>query len=102
MIIEIDTDRLNADISDMREHLEELNRAQDQIYRCLENLRSMWQGPAQMTFYVQTQIDRAALQGLVRNLNNLVECMEYAKTEYDRCGDEVLEKIAAIRLSGAR
>ena len=102
MIIEIDTDRLNADITGMRDHLDALNRAQEQIYGCLENLRAMWQGPAQSAYYIQTQNDQAALQGLMRNVNNLIGCMEYAKSEYDRCGDEVLDKIASIRLSGAR
>lgn len=102
MIIEIDTERLNVDITDMREHLEELDRAQQQIYRCLENLKAMWQGPAQMRFYAQTQIDQATLRGLMGNLENLVQCMEYAKNEYNRCSNEVQEKIAAIRLAGVR
>ena len=102
MIIEIETDRLNADISTMRHELEELRNAQTQVYSSLENLRSMWEGPAQMTFYMQTETDRMMLQGLFRNINNLIECMEYAKSEYTRCTDEVLEKIAGIRLSGAR
>lgn len=61
----------------------------------------MWQGPAQTAFYLQTQIDQAALMGLMQNLNNLVECMEYAKAEYERCGGEVQEKVAAICLSNA-
>lgn len=102
MIIEIDTDRLNADIAQMQAHLEELNAAQERIYGSLETLRSMWQGPAQMAFYSQTRTDRVALQGLMRNLKNLIECMEYAKAEYNRCGDEVQERIAAIWLSNAR
>lgn len=102
MIIEIDTDRLNTDITQMREELEALNGAQTQIYRCLDTLRAMWQGPAQAAFYEQTEVDRMVLQRLEQNVNNLIECMEYAKSEYNRCSDEVAEKIAGIRLAGSR
>lgn len=100
MNIEISTEQLNSDISTMQERLDNLIAAKDQVYRCLENLNGMWEGVAQMTFTMQTRMDYMFFQGLINNLNNLIECMEYAKSEYEKCHSEVNDKIASIRLSG--
>lgn len=100
MNIEISTENLNSDIAKMQEKLDNLIAAKDQVYRCLENLNTMWEGAAQMTFTMQTMMDRMVLQGLIGNLNNLIECMEYARSEYEKCNGDVNDKIASIRLSG--
>lgn len=99
MNIEISTSWLDNDITRMQERLDNLTAAKDQVYRCLENLNSMWEGAAQQTFITQTRIDEMVLRGLINNLNNLIECMEYAKSEYEKCTEEVNSKIAGIRLS---
>lgn len=99
MIIEISTPRLGNDISKMQEKLDNLVTARDQVYRCLENLDAMWEGSAKTAFQAQVRVDAVVLQGLINNLNNLIECMEYARSEYERCTEEVDSKIAAIRLA---
>lgn len=100
MNIEISTDRLDADINKMQENLDSLRMAKDQVYRCLEQLNGMWEGVAKMSFNAQTRIDEMVLMSLLANLSNLIECMEYAKSEYNRCNEDVNSKIASIRLSG--
>ena len=99
MIIEISTPWLDNEITRMQEQLDNLVAAKNQVYRRLESLNSMWEGAAQYIFINQTRIDETVLQGLVNNLNNLIECMQYAKSEYERCNDEVNSKIAGIRLA---
>ena len=99
MNIEISTAWLDNDIARMQERLDNLVAAKNQVYRCLESLHAMWEGAAQYIFINQTRIDETVLQGLVNNLNNLIECMQYAKSEYEKCTDEVNSKIAGIRLS---
>lgn len=99
MNIEISTPRLGNDIGKMQDKLNDLVAAKDQVYRCLETLNTMWDGVANTVFIAQTRMDEQVLQGLINNLNNLIECMEYAQSEYERCADEVSSKIAAIRLS---
>lgn len=99
MNIEISTPWLDNDITRMQEQLDNLVAAKNQVYRRLESLNSMWEGAAQYIFINQTRIDETVLQGLVNNLNNLIECMQYAKSEYERCNDEVNSKIAGIRLA---
>ena len=99
MNIEISTPWLDNDITRMQEQLDNLVAAKNQVYRRLESLNSMWEGAAQYIFINQTRIDETVLQGLVNNLNNLIECMQYAKSEYEKCNDEVNSKIAGIRLA---
>lgn len=99
MNIEISTPYLNADISRMRESLDALVTAKTQVYRCLENLSTMWDGPAHSTFTAQTRTDEMELQGLISELDDLISCLRFASQEYDRCTDEVDSKIASIRLS---
>ena len=99
MNIEISTPWLDNDITRMQVQLDNLVDAKNQVYRRLEILNSMWEGAAQYIFINQTRIDETVLQGLINNLNNLIECMQYAKSEYERCNDEVNSKIAGIRLA---
>lgn len=99
MNIEISTPRLGNDISRMQEKLDSLIRAKEQVYRCLESLNGMWEGSAKDVFMAQTRIDETVLQSMIENLSHLIECMEYARGEYERCSDEVDSKIASIRLA---
>lgn len=98
MNIEISTTRLDADISKIQEQIDNLDNAVLQVYRCLETLNTMWEGPANASFTAQTQLDKIAVESLVATLKHLVACMEFASSEYSRCVEEVNSKIAAIRL----
>ena len=100
MNIEINTDHLSRDIATMKEQVANLREAQTQVYRCLEQLNTMWEGQAQQVFNMQTMLDRMTLRMLLQSLDNLTECMEYAKGEYEHCRSDVNDKIASIRLSG--
>ena len=99
MNIEISTPYLNADISRMREKVDALVASKTQVYRCLENLSTMWEGPAHSAFTAQTRTDEVELQALINEVNDLIACLRFAAQEYDRCTDEVDSKIASIRVS---
>ena len=98
MNIEISTEQLGNDIARMRDQLNDLTAAKNQMYRCLENLNSMWVGVAHDVFINQSRSDEVVLQSLLSNLQNLVECMQNSQLEYERCREEVNNKIASIRL----
>lgn len=99
MNIEISTERLDMDIRTMQDQVDALYNAQTQVFRCLENLNAMWDGTANQVFIAQTNLDRGKLEVLLQNLRNLIECMEYAKSEYQRCQSDVDDKISGLRLS---
>ena len=60
----------------------------------------MWEGAAHTVFTAQTQVDKGVLEELLRSLNHLIGCLEYAHSEYNKCREDVNDKIASIRLSG--
>lgn len=100
MNIEIKTEELSNDISNMRNCVGDLNNAKTQVFSCLDSLNGMWVGSAHDAFVAQTAVDAQELKALIDNLNELIECMEYAKTEYDNCQSSVNDAVAAIQLSG--
>lgn len=100
MNIKISTEQLSRDIRTLRTNLEALNEAEKKMYACLENLSGMWEGASHNAFFMQTTKDRLVLSGLEKNLTNLVECMEYANSQYEKCHQDVNQKISGIRLSG--
>lgn len=99
MNIEISTNQLGTDVRYIREQIEDLNNAKDLVLNQLTELNGMWKGAAHDVFEAQVSMDAMMLLDLIRSLRNLADCMDYAKSEYERTHDEVMSKIAGIRLS---
>lgn len=100
MNIEINTAYLDADTKTMQTQLEALKAAQTQVLRSLLEVDSMWEGAANQAFVAQIQVDARMLQELLKSIKNLIECLEYAKEQYNNCTEDVNSKIAALRMSG--
>jgi uncharacterized protein YukE len=98
MNIEINTETLNRDIATMTEQIETLNAAVDGMYSCVENLNAMWAGAAHDVFVTEIAVDKGMFTSLNREIKNPIECMEYAKNQYDSCESEVDSLIAAIKV----
>lgn len=99
MNIEISTEQLTVDVGRMREQTSQLDAARVRVFSCLEELSGMWVGAAHDAFQAQVQVDSELLKELVDELNQLIECMEYARTQYDICESEAENAVTAIRLS---
>ncbi|MBQ6832065.1 MAG: hypothetical protein IJO28_05460 [Oscillospiraceae bacterium] len=99
MQIEISTQQLNSDISTMNQQLEALQSARDNVFSCMEQLSTMWEGPAHYQFQRQVMVDSNRLTNLMKEIQNLIDCMQYARQEYDKCHDTVWDKISSLRLS---
>ena len=99
MQIEISTEHLSRDISTISQQLEALKSAQKNVFTCLEQLSTMWDGQAHSKFQYQVLLDNNRLTKMMNEINNLIECMQYAKQEYEKCHDTVYDKISGLRLS---
>lgn len=99
MNIEISTDHLGVDIRSVRDQIDDLNNAKERVLNQLMELNNMWEGAAHDVFASQVVNDAQMLMNLINSLRNMADCMEYAKTEYERCHEDVMSKIASIRLS---
>lgn len=97
-IIEVTISSLNSDIDTLTSTLNSLKGHSVRMQEQIQALGGMWEGPAHEIFNVQFQSDYMALQDLYKNLEELIKCMEYAKSEYQKCEDSVSSAIAAIRI----
>jgi len=95
-IIEIETNMLNSDVSSLRSLIEDVRTRKNNLLNHMNELDGMWDGPANQEFIRQYQIDDAELSELCDALIRAVDCMEFAKTNYDSCEDEVSQIIASI------
>ena len=98
MKIEISTEQLSGDISAMQNCLERLENAKTNMFSCIEQLNGMWMGSAHDAFVIQTRNDTQQIEELLENLQEMIACMEYAKTEYENCAASVEDKSASIQI----
>lgn len=99
MRIEIDTQYLSNDIKTMEEQKADLQKSKQLVFACMDEVNAMWEGQAHDQFLVQVMLDSQRLDALLSSINNLIECMQHAKAEYEKCSDAVSDKIASLRMS---
>ncbi|MDE7028753.1 MAG: WXG100 family type VII secretion target [Lachnospiraceae bacterium] len=94
--IEVDTNTLARDIKELSEELEKATKCIQTMTEDMAELDSMWDGPANEAFMVQFGQDTQYAQELCSMVQKLTECMEYARTQYDICDNEVSSLVASI------
>lgn len=94
--IAVDTSTLVDDITDLQEALDEITDNLDKMFDEILALDTMWEGPAKQIFMEQFAKDTIYAHEICETLQNLVECMTYAKNQYDTCENEISSIISAI------
>lgn len=92
----VDTSSLVDDITELQEALDEITGNFDKMFDEISGLDGMWEGPAKQIFMNQFEQDAKYVQEICETLQNLVECMTYAKNQYDTCENEISSIISAI------
>ena len=62
----------------------------------MTELDAMWDGPANQVFMMQFNNDTQYAEEICNMVKKLIECMEYAKKQYDYCESEVSSLISSI------
>ncbi len=99
-MIEISTERLQDDIDRMTECEGRARRQTQKMFAAMKELDSMWDGPANEAFRRQFEADYRTMLGLCDEVRALIECMEFAKKEYDQCEAAVYAAVAALNIEG--
>lgn len=94
--IEIETNTLAQDISDLESELEQARKFILDMAEDMEELDNMWDGPANEAFMTQFGQDVQYAGDLCNMVEKLKECMEYAKQQYEICEAEVSSLISSI------
>ncbi|QBE95728.1 hypothetical protein PMF13cell1_01252 [Blautia producta] len=96
--IEVSTEPLSADKGNIAAELNAVRTELQQLFQEMQELDSMWDGPASQAFAVQFQTDYEIMQEIVENLEGFIQCMQYAADEYNKCENTIAELISAIRI----
>lgn len=94
--IEIETIALNRDIMELTSELEDAKKCISTMADDMRQLDGMWDGPANEAFMQQFALDEQYAQELCSMVQKLIECMEYAKKQYDLCENEVSSLVSSI------
>ena len=94
--IEINTLSLSKDIDTIHSHLNAINKDLGKMYDAVRVLDSMWDGPANAAFNEQFSKDRQDMKLLCDNIQRIIDCLHYAKNNYNSCEATVSTIISSI------
>lgn len=96
--LDIETQKLQKDIDDLKRHLELMNRRGDAMMAGINALSAMWEGEAKNAFTIQFQTDYENLKSMAKVIKELIEKLEAARDKYNTCEEKVSSIINAIRV----
>lgn len=94
--IAIDTSILMSDTNELKSILEKTKKQMESMFEQIVELDAMWDGLANEEFKKQFENDYQNTQNLCKTVESLIECMEYARKQYDLCENEVSDIVDAI------
>lgn len=96
--IAVNTSTLASDIETLQRQLDSIKSDMNKMYEAVRSLNSMWDGPANEAFKQQFQADQTDMKTLCDTVQKIINCMTYAKDEYNTCENEISGIIASIRI----
>lgn len=96
--IVIDTRQMSTGIRGMREDLEQLNSCSARLLEAVQQLSSLWDGPAHSTFVHAFSQDAEWLEKQLEGITRYTEDLEQARQDYDRCDEAVRALVNSIRI----
>lgn len=96
--LEIETSKLLKDIGTLTEYLGGLRKQGEDMMAGINAMSSMWEGEAKNAFTEQFKTDYEILQNYADEIEALIENLQDACTQYDKCESEVGSLISAIRV----
>lgn len=96
--IAVNTSTLSGDINELRTALSNVRAQLKEMFQQVAELDTMWDGPANEEFNRQFRNDYENAGKLCVTIDSLLTCMEFAKSQYDACENEVNSIISAIRI----
>jgi WXG100 family type VII secretion target len=96
--ITVNTDTLASDIAELTSRLNMARRMLTDMFAQIQELDAMWDGPANNEFNRQFANDHENAKGLCQTVESLINCMEYAKEQYNSCENQVNGIVSAINI----
>lgn len=97
--IAVNTGTLASDIAALQNAIRAAEKSLNDMFREMQELDAMWDGPANQEFIRQFVIDHENAKALCETVRSLAECMEYARGQYDSCENQVNSIVSAISIA---
>lgn len=96
--ITVDTAALAGDIEELQNVLAKVRSQLNQMFEQVSELDAMWDGPANAEFNRQFANDYENSKELCNTVESIIQCMQYAKEQYNICENEVNGIVASINI----
>ncbi len=96
--ISIDTGILSRDIDQLGILLGRLKKDKEKMIQEIQELNTMWKGPSNQAFNTQFKSDCTSFENLCKTIQEMIQSMEHAKTEYELCDNKVNGLINALKI----
>lgn len=96
--ITINTGTLSTDISELQEALANARKQLEDMFEQVAELDTMWDGPANEEFNRQFGNDHENAKEMCKTVDSIIQCMQYAREQYDLCENDVNAIIAGINI----
>lgn len=96
--IAVDTDMMHHSAREMQNMLDKLKAEIESMLMETEEFTGMWDDPGREDFFKQFWQDKQKIEEFEYAAEKLVECMEYAKKEYQSCENAVFSIVHTIQI----
>lgn len=93
--ITVDTSMLAGDINELQTTLANAEKQLADMFSQIAELDTMWDGPANEEFNRQFGNDHENTKNLCKTVASLIECMVYAREQYDLCEKKEVNSIVS-------
>lgn len=94
---EVNLSNLSSDITNARSNLEYIKKNIKGMFDEIRELDAMWDGEANNAFNVQFKSDYEMMQDVCKNIEKILNSMEFAKQEYAKCESSVSSAVRAMK-----
>lgn len=96
--IKVSTQGIGRDKDSIQQELEGIGQSVESLYQEMQSLGQTWEGPAWQNFQGQVASDIENMQLICEKISGFLEHMEYARTEYQKCENQVGSLVDSIRI----
>jgi uncharacterized protein YukE len=96
--IAVDTDILNSDIGELQMLLDSAKLQLDEMFNQIVELNTMWEGAAKEQLINQFELDYSNAKNIIETIESLIECMKYARNQYNSCENEIENLVNSIKI----
>lgn len=96
--IAVNTSTLSNDINALQSALASARAQLDNMFNQVAELDTMWDGPANAEFNRQFGNDYENAKNLCKTIESIIECMKFARDQYNSCENEVNSIVSAIMI----